>query len=116
MRITNPDGTKTTFAHRDPIAELQSLEAAAARVKQQNPQLCKCWNWARSSASWVMFQHHPNCNYADPEKETFEILKALTEGMEAWARDEDGIHPAAWEAYKRACGMIGKRVEESEAA
>jgi hypothetical protein len=27
--------------------------------------------------------------------------------MEAWAHDEDGVHPEAWAAYRKAKGLQG---------
>lgn len=38
-----------------------------------------------------------------------EIVRRLRDGMNAWASDEDGVHPDAWEAYADACEALGER-------
>jgi hypothetical protein len=32
-------------------------------------------------------------------------------GMEKWGRDEDGIHPDAWDAYKEAREALGAKAQ-----
>lgn len=110
MRIINPDGTKTTYHHRDPVGELHALEQLVGEYG-----LCECSHWAREGG-FVMFSHHPNCEHANPERETYEILKALAEGIDEWASQEDGVYEKLWPAYKKACGMILRPIKESEAA
>jgi len=53
-----------------------------------------------------MALHHRNCKHYNPEKDAA-MVTALVEGMDAWAADEDGIHPEAWEAYQRARTATG---------
>jgi hypothetical protein len=110
MRITNPDGTKTTLYHRNPATHLLDIELLTG---QQG--LCKCTHWAREGG-FVLWTHHRNCEHANHEYEAYKTIKSLVDAMELWGREEDGIPSEVWDAYKRACGMIGKQVGESEAA
>jgi hypothetical protein len=34
-------------------------------------------------------------------------LAGLIDGIKAWARDEDGVHPDVWEAFSQAKGLLG---------
>lgn len=36
------------------------------------------------------------------------LVRRLRDGLRAWARDEDGIHQDAWEAYADACEALGE--------
>jgi len=69
--------------------------------------LCECSNWARESSK-VFTDHHPRCQQYDPEGDAFKIVVALIEGIDAWAGDEDGVHPDCWGAYKMAEAFVGR--------
>ncbi len=62
---------------------------------------CECYNWCRLGLSFNP-KHHPNCKHYSPLNDAASVIKALLKGIEAWAGDEDGVHPDCWEAYKRA--------------
>lgn len=68
---------------------------------------CECRNWARTN-QLLITNHHRNCKKYDPEKEAYEIIGALLDGIQAWANDEDGIHPNCWEAFKNGACFIGQ--------
>lgn len=65
-----------------------------------------------------MTGHHEACpQRGSIVKAAQTIIAALVKGMENWAADEDGIHPDAWEAYKRGKVAIGQfDWKEEEAA
>ena len=74
---------------------------------------CECKDWASNDILYVnMFGHHPGCLTSPSNVGVFlsmlEIVKSLTTGMESWSHDEDGIHPDAWKAYKRAKMILGE--------
>lgn len=69
---------------------------------------CECWNWARSDEAMFLTEHHPRCDRYDPEGDALELIKELTQGIEEWAYDCDGVHPLLWEAYVRAKFAIGE--------
>lgn len=69
--------------------------------------LCECVNWGGSRPLWVT--HHANCKHYDPIKDATELITRLVRGMEAWASQEDGVHPDAWDAYHDAKIGIGER-------
>lgn len=78
---------------------------------------CECKDWASDDVRFAnMFGHHASCCARPSQLKQFrmmlDIIKSLTQGMEAWAHDEDGIHPDAWEAYKKAKMILGEDVEE----
>ena len=77
-------------------------------------QSCECLSWERVDAKFLTV-HHRNCEHYDPEGDAAKIIRALLKGIECWCRDEDGVHPDCWEAYKRAKMSIGEPLEESSA-
>ena len=68
---------------------------------------CECTTWAREPHHFFT-EHHPRCPNGDSEAEKDNMIVSLVEAIERWAMDEDGVHPDAWEAYQRACWMMGK--------
>ena len=70
-------------------------------TKKLQNNICECQYWARTGQIFVT-KHHPDCEKYAPEDDAFIIIKALLKGIEAWASDEDGVHPECWDAYKRA--------------
>lgn len=72
---------------------------------------CECCIWARTHGSFIT-KHHPQCPLYAPLDDAAEMIDALLDGVDAWAADEDGIHPEAWNAYQRACYAIGRKVSQ----
>lgn len=69
---------------------------------------CECSTWGRDNHGAILFlSHHPNCVNYKPEPEVRTLIFDLLQGIEAWAADEDGIHPGCWAAYKKACHVVG---------
>ena len=77
---------------------------------------CKCLNWATHDVGLAaLLGHHPDCEHApEPVGVLRQLVVDLAHGMDAWAADEDGIHPKAWEAYKKAKLLAGEIVTETE--
>jgi hypothetical protein len=71
---------------------------------------CDCIYWCSEDQAWVdLTGHHENCpKRGNVLAHTKTLLTELVRGMEAWGADDDGIHPDAWEAYKRAKAVIGE--------
>ena len=67
---------------------------------------CECLGWARIGR-WLT-EHHPDCEKYDPEGDAIKIITSLLRGIEAWASDEDGVHPDCWQAYRRAKFCVGE--------
>jgi hypothetical protein len=76
--------------------------------------LCECANWARSGHK-VITEHHSSCPKYDPEGDSKRIIEALLKGKEAWAQDEDGVHPECWEAYRNAKLLVGQKLTHESA-
>lgn len=72
---------------------------------------CECQTWARDGQKFIT-KHSKMCYYYDPEGDARKLIDDLLDGMNAWASDEDGIHPDAWQAYKRASFAVGRLVKE----
>ena len=76
---------------------------------------CECKTWATDmKPDQIWFSHNPNCPHYDPQAELKELLYKLVEGVEQWAREEDGVHPDCWEAYVSACLILGRPVQTDE--
>jgi hypothetical protein len=70
--------------------------------------ICECRDWCDLDLRpRLLTGHHATCKYSHPLKSAYELIAALARGMEHWARDEDGIHPDAWEAYRKAKALEG---------
>lgn len=74
----------------------------------ENPMLCECLTWARTEG--FAFAHHTRCPQFNLDRAVRALVAPLVRGMEAWASDEDGIHPEAWDAYVAGKRAIGERV------
>ena len=81
---------------------------------------CVCKTWASDDVALdVVLGHHHNCDQGPNAVWVLRnLVKELLTGMDVWARDCDGIHPAVWMAYKKArvlggdlsvCGMPEER-------
>jgi hypothetical protein len=67
---------------------------------------CECKTWCGDGRP-PLTQHHRNCPARNLESESMELVSSLIKGIENWAADEDGVHPAAWDAYCRAIVFVG---------
>ena len=52
--------------------------------------------------------------WVEPVEHAREIIQGLTDAMELWAADEDGIHPDAWEAYQKAKAALMQPVDTKD--
>ena len=78
-------------------------------MSNQSEAICECNEWGRDNrGSVLILTHHPNCRSYKPEPECRELMLNLIKGVELWAADEDGIHPACWKAYRNACFACGE--------
>lgn len=67
---------------------------------------CDCLNWCRNGMP-PNTEHHPKCSLYNLEKESVVLVTDLIKGIEAWASNEDGVHPELWDAYCLALYFIG---------
>lgn len=74
---------------------------------------CECVNWAQAGGL-PRWSHHETCPKLDKDKDAEAILRRLCAGIEAWAADEDGVHPECWQAYRDAKAMLMEFVEDRE--
>jgi len=79
---------------------------------------CECKDWASNDVRFVnMYGHHTSCCARPSQLKQFrmmlDIIKSLTQGMEAWAQDEDGIHLEARDAYCKAKMILGEDCDET---
>lgn len=80
-----------------------------------SPFACECHSWARSGDDMLLFlSHHPKCEHASPTRDVRSLLDRLIAGIEAWASDEDGVHPDCWEAYRDACAATMRLATHKE--
>ncbi len=78
---------------------------------------CPCVTWCDASlfGERVITGHHAKCPHAPNRyKCALDLIKQLADGMTSWAHDCDGVHPDAWEAYRRAMLLQGVIVGEEE--
>ncbi len=65
-----------------------------------------CKNWCRDGSTPIT-EHHKRCPNYNPESDSIILVSELIRGIEAWASDEDGVHPKAWDAYLHALVYVG---------
>lgn len=67
---------------------------------------CDCVDRKRTGVFPLLLPHFPDC----PEfgMSLRELIQGLVRGIEAWAGDEDGVHPACWQWYQRAKHVLGE--------
>lgn len=75
---------------------------------------CECATWTTQDIrTYILTGHHENCPHRpSPLLAATELICELVRGIETWAADEDGVHPAVWEAYRRAKALDGIIVYE----
>ena len=69
---------------------------------------CDCIRFARVCMH-DMDYHHPACKEfraSVSAKRSHKIIRNLLKAMDAWASDEDGVHPEACDAYNAAAQFI----------
>lgn len=71
---------------------------------------CDCKDWA---SECIVAGHHIACDKFDP-KPFVRTIRELLDAMDDWASDEDGIHPAAWKAYKAASELVVRPLVSDE--
>jgi hypothetical protein len=78
----------------------------------------ECHTWCSDDIGLdAVLGHHHHCPHApDPVRALRGLVRDLATGMDVWAADCDGIHPAAWEAYRRAKLLGGEFVRDEPAA
>jgi len=75
---------------------------------------CECQNWADDGRDYpymLLTGHHYRCQDRDNRvgmKNALEVIKDLVKAMETWGADCDGVHPQAWEIYKKAKIILGQ--------
>lgn len=67
-----------------------------------------CENWVRGGDGRILASHAEACPKYDPVGDCLQHVHALLIGMDRWARDEDGIHGDAFDAYEDARAFIGQ--------
>jgi len=56
--------------------------------------------------------HHEDCPHRPPLERVFrDLLKELVSGIDAWAAEEDGVHPDLWDAYCKAKAVLGEVIQ-----
>jgi len=60
---------------------------------------CECVGWAGDLGDMTS-EHHPECPKS--EAKTYDLIQALTDGIERWAAEEDGVPEHLWHTYQRA--------------
>lgn len=80
---------------------------------------CECANWTQVDEyqfrHYMLTGHHENCPHRPKSiDKACELISELAKGMERWAADEDGIHPDAWQAYRKAKFLEGVFLPEEE--
>lgn len=80
----------------------------SALARPTGSAICECRDWCDLDLRQrLLTGHHATCKHSHPLKSAYELIAALARGMEHWAHDEDGIHPDAWEAYRKAKALEG---------
>lgn len=87
----------------------QQNSGGAQRHSPADGSGCVCVNWCDlSQVHRLLTGHHANCKHAPNVLDcALDLIKDMSYGMECWAADEDGIHPDAWEAYRKAKALEG---------
>jgi len=72
---------------------------------------CPCRYWATDDAGLdaLLGHHHACAESPDITTALRGLIRQLCDGIDAWAADCDGVHPAAWDAYRKAkllCGVV----------
>ena len=97
------------------MSEKQTVEAGNS-LPPPLGSACECHNWADLDLRVrLLTGHHARCPHGgDPLEAAFKLIKELAQGIHVWAADEDGVHPDAWEAYRRAKGLEGVFLADEE--
>ena len=81
---------------------------------------CECKTWASDDIGLdAVLGHHHNCPRVSPSFAVGtlrNLIRDLCRGMDAWAQDCGGVHPAVWDAYRRAKLLGGVFVDDKERA
>ena len=80
---------------------------------------CVCEGWACDGdgvMAILLTDHHPNCKHYRPLPAIRKLLSAFVDGIEEWAGEEDGVHPAVWPAFCSARALLGRKLTDEQAA
>ena len=79
---------------------------------------CDCKTWASDDIGLDrVLGHHHRCVLApDPATALRALVADLCAGMDQWAHDCDGVHPAVWDAYRKAKLLGGVIVNDRDQA
>jgi len=90
---------------------MKSPEATAAHPlgEAAGSAICECRDWCDADLRHrLLTGHHQTCAHSSSLRDSlYALVRELARGMEHWAHDEDGIHPDAWEAYRKAKALEG---------
>jgi hypothetical protein len=82
----------------------------AMEQEEERMNRCKCNDLTSRDIRFALLTGHTEtCPHVDPAmvfRSAVEIIDRLVTGMQAWAQDEDGIHPEAWAAYQKASAIL----------
>ena len=98
----NTDNLNRGYGPADPTRVCGSELGAAPGALPD----CECLYWARDGRAPIT-QHHPRCEKYDPAGESVALVRRLRKGIDAWAGDENGVHPQCWDAYRAALLYLG---------
>ena len=115
MRRIEIDRRTISQATRDLLRKSHGIHVELATGGTRVMRECECKNWATTDIRLdSLLGHHHRCpNAPTPEQAMRILIDELVRGMEAWDHDCDGVHPDAWDAYRRAKMFQGKFVDES---
>jgi len=93
---------------REHVRKLQEDTPEDPKPTPRKEKACDCQEFPRGNDEIrLMLKHHPHCHKYDVEGECRGLLLQLIEGIEVWAREEDGVHDDCWDVYEEACGVVG---------
>lgn len=86
-------------------------------IVTEKPVPCECVNWCEIDHRVAFLTgHHSRCpKGGNPLEAAYALIKDLANGMDCWASDEDGVHPDAWKAYRKAKALEGVYLPEGGA-
>jgi len=112
--LTHADGRQDTWT--PPAASGPRSTTPEKRWRERPMNDCQlCQNWAGDIGHMMLTGHNENCPHGPTREDALlQLVRDLAAGMEAWAADEDGIHHAAWDAYRRAKALSGVWLDDSQ--
>ena len=117
-------GMSVANLNPEDVADYMNIASACARMESRRanqeskytttpetplntPIPCECVNWCSHDVDMVILTgHHENCPHRKNSKAILDFIKELVRGMEAWACEQDGIHPDAYDAYLKGKALL----------